>query len=53
VVPAEIEALALAMPPGEDRSFLVALWTAEYGYLHTGELTLRVEPTCTGAPAPR
>ncbi|AXE82040.1 hypothetical protein [Streptomyces atratus] len=35
------EALALAAPRGPHITrFLIGLWTAEYGYLHTGELTL-------------
>lgn len=35
------EALALAAPHGPHTTrFLIGLWTAEYGYLHTGELTL-------------
>jgi hypothetical protein len=43
-VPAEVEALALASPPAVRASYLVGLWTPEFGYLHTGVLGMYVEP---------
>jgi hypothetical protein len=42
-IPDVIEALALAMPAATSRWFVVGLWTPEFGYLHTGELCLRIE----------
>ncbi|MET9662738.1 hypothetical protein [Streptomyces sp. NPDC006510] len=47
------EALALAAPRGQHSArFLIGLWTAEYGYLHTGHLTLHLWSyayDCSGA----
>ncbi|MFF9573392.1 hypothetical protein [Streptomyces sp. NPDC014685] len=47
------EALALAAPHGQHSArFLIGLWTAEYGYLHTGRLTLHLWSyayDCSGA----
>jgi hypothetical protein len=42
-IPDVIEALGLAMPAATSRWLLVGLWTPEFGYLHTGELYLRIE----------
>ena len=39
---APVEALALAASPMSEHRFLVGLWTAEHGYLHTGEVTVDV-----------
>ena len=42
---APVEALALAASPMSEHRFLVGLWTAEHGYLHTGEVTVDVRST--------
>ena len=41
-IPDELAALALAAPAGLTHSFLVGLWTVEYGYLHTGDVRVRI-----------
>lgn len=41
-VPAEVEALALALPRGGVLSCLVGLWSPRFGYLHTGEISVDV-----------